>query len=128
TGVQTCALPICLLEGAGVDASPTELVVAPPEVVVELLAALGRQRLVVHALEQTLRALERAQRLALARLLHRADRLRGELADLAAEGSRKELAERLGARGRHARTLERLAQDPARGTEFLTLRQRQDEL
>src|SRR5207247_6436191 len=81
-----------LLEGAGVDAAPTELVVAPPEAAVDLLAALGPQRLVVHALEQTLRALERAQRLALARLLYRADRPPGELADLAGGGSRKALA------------------------------------
>src|SRR5205823_10862114 len=121
TGVQTCALPICLLEGAGVDASPTELVVAPPEVVVELLAALGRQRLVVNALGQALRALERAQRLRLARLLHRADRLRGELADLAAERPGEELAERLGARGRHARMRERLAQETPRRRELLPL-------
>src|SRR5262249_17246366 len=95
-----------VLEGAGLDAPAAETVISPPEPSVDFLAALGRQRLVVDGFEQLLGALERDLRLRLTCLLHRADRLRGELADLAAQ--RPETGPRDGARapGGYARTPE----------------------
>src|SRR4029077_7642502 len=69
----------------GLDAAGAELVVAPPQAAIDLLAPRGRQRLRVERVEQRLRALQRGQRVALARVLHAANRLRGELTDLAAE-------------------------------------------
>ena len=108
----------------GLDAPGTELVVAPPQTPIDLLAPRRRQRLGVERVQQRLRALQRSERIALARLLHAADGLGGELADLAAERAGEELLERLGQCRREARLGQRLAQEPARRAELLALRQR----
>src|SRR5438045_2298867 len=110
-----------LLDLARLDAARAELVVAPPEPAINLLAALGRQHLVGQTAEQLVRALQRAQRFRLARLLHAADRLRRELADLAAERAREQLAEGLAASRRKLGVVERLAQQATRGAELLLL-------
>src|SRR5262245_14838206 len=117
-----------LFEAARVHAPHAEPVVAPPESTIDLFATLRRQRLVVNAVEQALRALERRQRLCLACVLHRADRLRGQLTDLTAERPGEELAERRRARRRHARIVERLVQQAPGGSELLSLHERHHNL
>jgi hypothetical protein len=105
------------------SAPPAELLVAPPQSPVHFLAPLRRQRLLMDGAEQLLGALERPERFRLPRVLHRADRLRGELTDLAAVGAGEQLAERPGPRGGEARVVERLAEQPARGAVLLALHQ-----
>src|SRR5204863_4367796 len=75
-----------LLGLAARDPPPAELRVRPPESLIDLFATFGRQRLGRDRREQILRALERLERVGLAPFLQAADRMRGELAHLAAEG------------------------------------------
>src|SRR5438093_1857932 len=90
---------------------------------VHLLASLQRERLVGGRGQELLGALERGERLRLALLLHAPDRLRGELADLAAEGTGEEVLEVGHPLGRELRVVERLAQEPPGGLELQALEQ-----
>ena len=115
-----------LLVLAGFDAADAQLVVAPPEAAIDLLPPRGRQHVLVEGAEERLGALQRGERVALPRLLHAADRLGGELADLAAERAGEELAKaRVAARG-EPRIGQRVAQEPAGRPVLLPLHERHD--
>src|SRR5438445_2147378 len=106
---------------ARLEAADAEPRVAPPQALVDLLTAFRRKRLVRDRLEQLLGAAERGERLRLARLLHRADRLRRELTDLTPERPRQELLERSHARRWDLRVVEGLAEQAPGLTELLAL-------
>src|SRR5262249_61239335 len=84
---------------AGIESPAPELRIAPPEPLLELLAPRLGERVGGKRLQQLLGALKRRRGLGLTAVLHAQNRLRGELADLAAERAGDQPAESGRARG-----------------------------